>query len=315
MKTLKLSGLIPPMVTPLDAKRRLDKKGTRNMVHHLLKGGVDGIFLLGTTGEGPHLSYAIREELVKTVCGLVKGRVPVLVGITETDLDDAVAFAAKCKAHGAAAVVAAPPYYFKLTQAECVAWFTEMADRLPLPLVVYDMPAHTDTVIEPATIAKLASHPNIIAMKDSSSIIALFNKFRIALEPFADKFSLFMGPDEAMGEAVLLGADGGVCTGANLWPAQFKAMYLAAKAGDVEKVRRLQRFTTMSSYLLYGLGQGQIGFLKGVKCALAEMGLIQNVLAAPFTPFEGADRRKVKAALKTLKVAALSSDSFIPEIT
>ena len=288
------------MVTPLDAKRRLDKKGTRNMVHHLLKGGVDGIFLLGTTGEGPHLSYAVREELVKTVCGLVKGRVPVLVGITETDLDDAVAFAAKCKAYGAAAVVAAPPYYFKLTQAECVAWFAEMADRLPLPLVVYDMPAHTDTIIEPATIAKLAAHPNIVAMKDSSSIIALFNKFRIALEPYAEKFSLFMGPDEAMGEAVLLGADGGVCTGANLWPAQFKAMYLAAKAGDVETVRRLQRFTTMSSYLLYGLGQGQIGFLKGVKCALAEMGLIQNVLAAPFAPFAGRERAQVKAALKKL---------------
>ena len=291
------------MVTPLDAKRRLDKKGTRNMVNHLLKGGVDGIFLLGTTGEGPHLSYAIREELVKTVCGLVKGRVPVLVGITETDLDDAVAFAAKCKAYGASAVVAAPPYYFKLTQAECVAWFTEMADRLTLPLVVYDMPAHTDTIIEPATIAKLAAHPNIVAMKDSSSIIALFNKFRIALEPFADKFSLFMGPDEAMGEAVLLGADGGVCTGANLWPAQFKAMYLAAKAGDVEKVRRLQRFTTMSSYLLYGLGQGQIGFLKGVKCALAEMGLIQNVLAAPFKPFGGKELVQVRAALRRLRAA------------
>jgi len=309
----KLTGLIPPMVTPLDAKRRLDKKGTRNMVNHLLKGGVDGIFLLGTTGEGPHLSYAIREELVKTVCAEVRkyGRavaprpphaaIPVLVGITETDLDDAVAFASKCKAYGAAAVVAAPPYYFKLTQAECVAWFTEMADRLPLPLVVYDMPAHTDTIIEPATIAKLAVHPNIVAMKDSSSIIALFNKFRIALEPFADKFSLFMGPDEAMGEAVLLGADGGVCTGANLWPAQFKAMYLAAKTGDVEKVRRLQRFTTMSSYLLYGLGQGQIGFLKGVKAALAEMGLIQNVLAVPFEPFGGKELVQVRAALRRLE--------------
>ena len=298
---MKLTGLIPPMVTPLDAKRRLDKKGTKNMVNHLLKGGVDGIFLLGTTGEGPHLSYAIREELVKTVCGLVKGRVPVLVGITETDMDDAVAFAARCKAYGASAVVAAPPYYFKLTQAECVAWFTEMADRLPLPLVIYDMPAHTDTVIEPATIAKLAAHRNIIAMKDSSSVIALFNKFRVALEPFAEKFSLFMGPDEAMGEAVLMGADGGVCTGANLWPAQFKAMYLAAKAGEIENVRWLQRFTTMSSYLLYGLGQGQIGFLKGVKCALAEMGLIQNVLASPFSPFTGRERAKVKAALKLLK--------------
>ena len=302
------SGLIPPMVTPLDAKRRLDKAGVKKMVRHLVFGGVDGIFLLGTTGEGPHLSYAIRRELVKETCRLVKGQVPVLVGITETDLEDALAFARDCKTFGASAVVAAPPYYFKLTQAECLAWFTEMADRSPLPVVVYDMPAHTDTVIEPATIAKLAAHGNIVAMKDSSSIIALFNKFRLALEPFKDKFSLFMGPDEAMGEAVLLGADGGVCTGANLWPAQFKAMYLAAKAGDVEKVRKLQRFTTMSSYRLYGLGQGQIGFLKGVKAALAEMGLIQNVLAAPFAPFSGKALAPVRKAVRELKAMAVGLD-------
>ena len=291
------------MVTPLDARRGLDRKGVRNMVEHLVSGGVDGIFLLGTTGEGPHLGYATRRELVKETCRAVKGRVPVLVGITETDMEDAVAFAKDCKAFGAAGVVAAPPYYFKLTQAECVAWFAMLADRLPLPLVVYDMPAHTDTTIEPATIAKLAAHPNIVAMKDSSSVIALFNKFRVALEPFADKFSLFMGPDEAMGEAVLLGADGGVCTGANLWPAEFKKMYLAAKAGDVGKVRNLQRFTTTSSYLLYGIGQGQSGFLKGVKAALAEMGLIQNVLAAPFEPFAGKDMAKVRAAVRRLNVA------------
>ena len=295
-----LEGLIPPMVTPLDDRRQLDKAGVKNMVAHLLKGGVDGIFLLGTTGEGPHLPYAVREALVKETCRLVKGRVPVLVGITETDFEDALAFARKCKASGAAAVVAAPPYYFKLTQAECVRWFAEMADRSPLPVVVYDMPAHTDTVIEPATIAKLAAHGNVVAMKDSSSIIALFNKFRIALEPFKDRFSLFMGPDEAMGEAVLLGADGGVCTGANLWPAAFKAMVEAAKAGDVAKVAKLQRFTTMSSCLLYGLGQGQSGFLKGVKAALAEMGLVKNALATPFAPFAGKELARVKAGMKTL---------------
>ena len=300
----KFTGLIPPMVTPLAAPGKLDVASTKKMVRHLVDGGVDGIFLLGTTGEGPHLPYAVREELVKVVCAEVKRLkrpLPVLVGITETDLEDVLAFAAKCRKFGAAGIVAAPPYYFKLTQAECVAWFTEMADRSPLPVVVYDMPAHTDTVIEPTTIAKLAAHRNIVAMKDSSSVIALFNKFRVALAPFKDKFSLFMGPDEAMGEAVLLGADGGVCTGANLWPAAFKAMYEAAKAGDVARVRELQTFTTTSSYLLYGLGQGQIGFLKGVKAALAEMGLIQNVLAAPFKPFTGKELVPVKAAVKALR--------------
>ena len=295
------SGLVPPMVTTLDERRRIDRAGVKNMVGRLLKGGVDGIFLLGTTGEGPHLPYAARETLVRETCRLVKGRVPVLVGITETDLEDALAFAKRCKALGAAAVVAAPPYYFRLTQPECVRWFTEMADCSPLPVVVYDMPAHTDTVVEPATIVKLAAHRNIVAMKDSSSNIALFNKFRLALEPFRAKFSLFMGPDEAMGEAVALGADGGVCTGANLWPAAFKAMYLAAKAGDVARVAQFQRFTTMSSYLLYGLGSGQIGFLQGVKAALAEMGLVKNVLAAPFAPFAGRELAPVRAAVETLK--------------
>ena len=292
------TGLIPPMVTPLDEKRQLDIEATKKMVKHLEQGGVDGLFLLGTTGEGPHLAYAVREKLVKTVCSLTK--LPVLVGITETDLEDALAFAKKCKAYGAKGIVAAPPYYFKLTQSECLAWFTELADRLPLPLVIYDMPAHTDTVIEPVTIAALAKHKNIVAMKDSSSVIALFNKFKLALEDAKD-FSLFMGPDEAMGEAVLTGADGGVCTGANLWPAAFKKMYEAAKAGDVATMRKCQRFTTMSSYLVYGLGAGQIGFLKGVKAALAEMGLIKNVLTAPFAPFTGAELKKVKAALKVLK--------------
>ena len=297
----KLTGLIPPMVTPLDERRRLDRAGVKKMAEHLIGGGVDGIFLLGTTGEGPHLGYATRRELVKETCRVVRGRVPVLVGITETDMEDALAFAEECRSYGAYGAVAAPPYYFRLTQAECVAWYTELADRLRMPLVIYDMPAHTDTTLDPATVVKLAEHPNIVAMKDSSSVIALFNKYRVALEPFADRFSLFMGPDEAMGEAVLIGADGGVCTGANLWPAEFKEMLLAARAGDTEKVRRLQKFTTTSSYLLYGIGQGQSGFLKGVKAALSEMGLVRNVLAAPFEPFSGRELAKVRAALRRLR--------------
>lgn len=297
-----LSGLVPPMVTPLNEDKTLDITGVKKMCEHLIKGGVDGIFLLGTTGEGPHLAYAMRAELIRIVCEYVKGRVQVLAAVTDTTVDEAVALAKVAKDAGCTAVVATTPYYFKLTQAEVFAYFTELANRSPLPLVLYDMPAHIDTIIEPATVAKLATHKNIIGMKDSSSVIALFNKYKIALEPFADKFALMMGPDEAMGEAVLTGADGGVCTGANLWPDVFAAMYKAAVKGDVKRVRELQRFTTMSSYLIYGIGQGQIGFLKGVKAALSEMGLIKNVLASPFTPFAGEELTKVRAALRKLKV-------------
>lgn len=296
----KLTGIIPPMVTPLDEKRQLDADGVAKMVEHLVGGGASGIFLLGTTGEGPHLPYAIRRELVAETCRRVAGRVPVLVGITETDMDDAIAFARDCRSFGASCAVAAPPYYFKLSQGECVAWYTELANRLDLPLVIYNMPSHTDTTLSPETLSQLAAHPNIVALKDSSGSMPLFNKIRVAVEPFAEKFAVFMGPDEAVGEAVMMGADGGVCTGANLWPRAFKSLYLAAKAGDIAKVRELQRFTTLSSSLLYSIGSGQSGFVKGVKAALAEMGLVKNVLATPFTPFEGKELENIRKMLGKL---------------
>ena len=124
---------------------------------------------------------------------------------------------------------------------------------------------------------------------------------RVAVEPFAGKFAMFMGPDAAVGEAVLIGADGGVCTGANLWPRVFKSLHLAAKAGDLEKVRKLQRFTTDANMRLYAIGSGHSSIVKGVKAALAEMGLIQNVLATPFTPFIGKELETVKEAVRTLR--------------
>jgi 4-hydroxy-tetrahydrodipicolinate synthase len=297
----KLSGIIPPMVTPLTANHALDKDGVAKMVEHLVGGGVDGIFLLGTTGEGPHLPYALRRELVAETCRCVAGRVPVFVGITETDMDDALAFACDCHAFGASYAVAAPPYYFKLSQGECVAWYMELANRLEMPLVIYNMPSHTDTTLAPATLAQLAAHPNIVGLKDSSGSISYFNKVRVAVEPFAGKFAMFMGPDAAVGEAVLMGADGGVCTGANLWPRVFKSLHLAAKAGDLEKVRKLQRFTTDANMRLYAIGSGHSSIVKGVKAALAEMGLIQNVLATPFTPFDGKELETVKEAVRTLR--------------
>ena len=298
---MKLSGIIVPMATPLLDPRSLDKEGVAKMVDHLLSGGVDGIFLLGTTGEGPHLPYALRRELVAETCRLVAGRVHVFAGITETDMDAALAFARFCKDAGASFAVAAAPYYFQLSQGELAAWFTALADALPLPLVVYNMPSHVDTPVAPATMARLAAHPDIVALKDSSGSISYFNKVRVAVEPYAEKFSVFMGPDAAVGEAVLMGADGGVCTGANLWPRLFKDLYIAAQAGDLARVRALQRFTTEANMRLYAVGSGHSSILRGVKAALSEMGLVRNVLAAPFAPFSGQELETVRDALKDLR--------------
>ena len=107
---LRFCGVIPPMVTPLRRDGRLDVAGCRRLVEHILKGGVHGLFLLGTTGEAPDISYEVRRELVRRVCAQVRGRAPVLVGITDTVFDESVKMAKYARTCGAAALVAAPPY-------------------------------------------------------------------------------------------------------------------------------------------------------------------------------------------------------------
>lgn len=110
MKTIK--GIIPPMITPLKGDDQIDREGTVRLTEHILAGGVHALFLLGTTGEAQSLSYECRYDFVELVCRQVAGRVPVLVGVTDTSLDESVKLAAHAAKCGAVAVVAAAPYYF-----------------------------------------------------------------------------------------------------------------------------------------------------------------------------------------------------------
>ena len=112
MQTTKLRGIIPPMITPLKGNDCLDREGTVRLTEHLIKGGVHAIFILGTTGEALNLTYRLRYEFVSLVCEQAAGRVPVLVGVTDTAFDESVRLAEHAAKCGAVGVVAAPPYYF-----------------------------------------------------------------------------------------------------------------------------------------------------------------------------------------------------------
>ena len=105
----KFSGVIPPVVSPLIAPDQLDGEAVGRIVDHLIAGGVSGLFVLGTTGEGPSLTYQMRYEMVERTCEQANGRVPVLVGVTDTCLEESVALAEHASACGAAAIVAAAP--------------------------------------------------------------------------------------------------------------------------------------------------------------------------------------------------------------
>src|SRR5262245_51773943 len=113
-----LAGIFPPIVTPLRDRDTLDVDALERLIEHVLGGGVDGLFLLGSTGEGPGLSHRLRMDVVERGCRVVAGRVPVLVGVTDTSFAESLRLASCAAAAGAQAVVLAPPSYFPASQEE-----------------------------------------------------------------------------------------------------------------------------------------------------------------------------------------------------
>lgn len=295
----KIQGIIPPMITPLKGNDELDREGAVRLIEHMLKGGVHALFILGTTGEAQSLTYRLRYEFVELVCKQVAGRVPVLVGVTDTSLDESVKLAEVAARCGAAGVVAAAPYYFAPSQQEMIEYFTALADALPLPLYLYNMPSHVKVFLEAGTVKKLAEHPNIVGLKDSSANMNYFETLLYHLGG-RDDFALYVGPEELTGECVLMGADGGVNGGANMFPELYVAMYEAAKANDVARVRELQRRIMQISVSIYTVGKYGSSYLKGVKCALSLLGICDDYISWPYRNFRTEERNRIREALEAL---------------
>src|SRR5690349_251894 len=162
------------MITPLADRDTLDVAGLERLLEHVLAGGVSGLFILGTTGEAPSLSYRLRRELIDRVCRQTASRVPILVGITDTSFVESVQLAQHAAAAGAAAVVLSTPYYFPAGQTELASYVTNIVAELPLPLMLYNMPSLTKVWFEIDTLQRLAELEQIVGMKDSSGDLAYF---------------------------------------------------------------------------------------------------------------------------------------------
>lgn len=298
----KIQGIIPPMITPLLSNYELDVEGIERLVEHMISGGIHGLFILGTTGEAPSLSYPLRYELVERVCRQVAGRIPVLVGITDTSLPESIRLAEKSKDFGADAVVSAPPYYYAPSQQELIEYYEDLADHIPLPLFLYNMPSHVKVSFEPETVRTIAKHKNVIGLKDSSGIMVYFHTLIQMMKKEDPEFSLLIGPEELTAEAVLLGGDGGVNGGANMFPRLYTDMYDAAVRRDLDKVLELQEKIMIISNSIYKIGKYGSSYLKGVKCSCSLMGICSDFMASPYHRFRREERLKVQKVLESMNI-------------
>jgi 4-hydroxy-tetrahydrodipicolinate synthase len=287
------------MVTPLNQDLSLDRAGLERLMEHLIAGGVHGIFVLGTTGEAPNLPHSLRAELIEHSCKVAGSRVPIIVGITDTSYQDALRMAAKSHDCGAVAVVAAPPYYFQAGQPDLLRYFKQMAADSPLPLFLYNAPLNTRLWIDVPTAIEAASVPNIVGLKDSGLHMGYFHAVREGVRSRPD-FSLLVGPDDLMAEAVLFGAHGGMAGGSNVNPRLFVELYDAAAAGDMNRVATLHRQAIQFDNAVYRTAEDPHNPLRGLKAALSIMGICGTAMTPPLRPVSNAERDGIQKYLQAV---------------
>lgn len=297
-----LCGIIPPLVTPLKNNETLDVESLERLIEHLIAGGVHGLFILGTTGEEQSLSYQVRKQMIQESCRINSGRLPLLVCITDTSIVESIRLAQVAADCGADGVVSAPPYYFATGQPELAQFYEELVPQLPLPVFLYNMPSHVKVSFAPDTVRRIAQNPRVIGFKDSSANAVYFQSVMYKMKERPD-FAMLVGPEEITGECVLLGGHGGINGGANMFPELYVGMYDAAKAHDIDRVLRLQQYIMQISTSIYTVGQHGSSYLKGLKCALSILGVINDdFVASPFYKFNAPERDKIRQALAALPI-------------
>ena len=300
---IKLQGIVPPLITPLRDTDTLDVDGLQRLLEHVILGGVEGVFILGTTGEGPSLSYRLRREMISRTCELVRQRIPVFVGATDTAFVESITLAQHAADAGAAAVVMSTPYYFPAGQTELKSYIRSLVGQLPLPLVLYNMPGLTKVWFETSTLAELASLDQIIGVKDSSGDLEYFERL-VGLKQSRPDWSIMMGPEHLLTQSVSLGGDGGVNGGANVCPALFVEVYTAARDGQTERLDRLSQIVN-EFQKVYDIGKYASRHIKATKTALSLLGICSDVLAQPFHRFLPPERARVRAILESLEIGPL----------
>jgi len=292
-----LHGIIPPLATPLLDQNTLDPDGLERLVEYVIDGGVSGVFILGTTGEFASLPYELRKEVITQTCRIVNDRLPVFVGVADTAPDMTIEMTTCARNAGAACVVLAPPYYYAISQADLLVYMQHLIPQLPLPVMLYNMPSTTKLTFEPETVRLLAELPNVVGLKDSSNSMIYFNELILAMKDNPD-FALFTGPDAILAEAVLLGARGGVCASANVYPKLLVQMYEAAREKDMPRVKELQEILMRLRTTVLNVGTGGAKYIKCIKYALAAKGICSAVLAEPLQPFSEEEKAEIERLVR-----------------
>lgn len=288
---MKLVGIIPPIVTPFQADQSLDLPRLRWLIDFMLEKKVDGIFVLGTTGEFYALDDQEKQQVTAEAVAHVNGRAPVYVGTGAETTREVIRLTKMAEKEGANGISVITPYFIKPNQNELVEHFTRVAESTSLPVVLYNNPATCGGLsIEPATVGKLAEVPNIIGIKDSSG--DLQNTIEILRHTPREKFAVLNGRDTLIFSALVAGVQGAIPASCNIAPDLCVGIYQSFMQGDMKASKDFQaRLHGIRMAMTLGTGNS------AVKEAMTLLGRPMGPNRSPILPFPEEKKAKLKAIL------------------
>ena len=288
-------GSYVALVTPFDAQGRVNFDKLVELCKWHMAQGTSGIVALGTTGESSTMTQEGDEDVVRCVMETVGGRIPVVAGAgsncTETALMKSLAY----EKLGVDALLLITPYYNKANEKGMYRHFSEIADRVHTPIILYNVPGRTGCALSPACVEALARHKNIRALKEASGSISYVAKVARYISP---EFELLSGNDDMIVPVMSLGGSGVISVLANICPAQTAAMVGACLDGNYKEAARLQlRYLDLINSLFIEVNPIP------VKEAMNLLGMEVGGFRLPLCEMDEGNRARLKAALKVLEGA------------
>ncbi|KIE43615.1 4-hydroxy-tetrahydrodipicolinate synthase [Geobacter anodireducens] len=282
-------GSIVAIVTPF-ANGAVDQEKLRELVEFQITNGTDAIVPCGTTGESSTLDYDEHMDVVKIVIEQVNKRVPVIAGTGSNSTAEAIELSRKAKEAGADGVLLVTPYYNKPTQEGLVRHYTAIADAVAIPQILYNVPGRTGVNMLPDTVARLAPHKNIVAIKEATGSLQQASEI---LALCGDQIDVLSGDDFITFPMMACGAKGVISVLANIMPKAVADLTDAFFAGDLETARRLHLNTLKISNAMF-IESNPIP----VKTALGLMGKCSDEVRLPLCPMSEGNKAKLAAIMK-----------------
>jgi 4-hydroxy-2-oxoglutarate aldolase len=292
MSGLRLNGIIPPLTTPFDDEGNVDLESLAANVERYNRTGLVGYVALGSNGEAVHLTTHERLEVIETIRRASAPGRTIIAGVNELSTRAAIDFTRRSADSGAEAVLVVTPYYYKssMTQEALFRYYTAVADSSPVPVLLYNVPQNTGIILEPATIASLAEHQNIVGVKDSAgNVSAISDTLRLAPPSFA----VLAGSGSILYPSLLLGAAGAILAVACVAPEACVELYEAARSGDLERARELHnRVAPLSHAVTAKFG------VAGLKAAMDFAQFVGGVPRAPLLRLSEANLETLRALMR-----------------